>query len=132
MEAIFLENDYFFVDDDKNFSESAELIFNGTKSTRVLKGEVYLRVISDDEVRFIMCGEELGLFECVDSYYEGYKFCKHLTLNKITYWLNKIYSSKEDFLCEYKNYLKEFIENNEDDLDTSDINDVKCLLSRLF
>lgn len=129
MEAIFLKDDYFYVEDDRNLSESAELIFNGTKSTSVLNGNVFIRVTSEGGVKFIFCGEELGLFEFED---DMYLFSTNLTLNKIAYWLNKIKESESDFKSDYKDYLKEFIEDNESQIEEEEYYKVRGLLTRLF
>lgn len=129
MEAIFFKDDYFYVEDDRNLSESAELIFNGTKSTSVLNGNVFIRVTSEGGVKFIFCGEELGLFEFED---DMYLFSTNLTLNKIAYWLNKIKESESDFKSDYKDYLKEFIEDNESQIEEEEYYKVRGLLTRLF
>ena len=129
MEAIFFKDDYFYVDDDRNLSESAELIFNGARSTSILNGNVFIRVTSEGGVKFIFCGEELGLFEFVD---DMYLFSTNLTLNKMAYWLNKIKKSESDFKSDYKDYLKKFIEDNESQIEEEEYYKVKGLLSKLF
>jgi hypothetical protein len=131
MEAIFLKDDYFYVEDDRRSGDLGELVFNGTKSTGVLKGRVFLRIDSESRIKFIMCGEELGLFEYDDCSRE-YQFSKSFNLNKIAYWLNKIQNAESDFMSDYKEYLRDFLDSNEDSIDSDTCCEVRNLLCRLF
>jgi hypothetical protein len=126
MEAIYLRDGKFVVEDENNCSYAGDLVFNGKKSVNLCDGDVFLRTTSKGDIRFNFCGEDLGLF--VDDY----NFSYNHTLYKVAYWLNKIQNDKQGFIEDYKNYLREFLSDNEDDIDSDDYMTVKCLITRLF
>jgi hypothetical protein len=129
MEAIYLRDGKFVVEDDNNCSYAGELVFNGKKSVNLCDDNVSLRTTSKGDIRFNFCGEDLGLFiyEC-----DSYKFSYELTLYKVAYWLNKIQNDVDDFTGTYTDYLRDFLSDNEDDIDSDDYMTVKCLITRLF